>query len=273
MLRFADEYDLNEILDIWNDSFKDEEKFTRWFFSHIYSCTDTIVNEQDMKIISCLQRLPFIIKGIGKASYIYGACTLPEQRGNGYMKELLQWSEKLDRKQGNSASFLIPASESLYDYYRQYGFDKVFYINEKEYHLTDNKCPYFFCEAKKTDAIKMKKLYDETLSGKNRISRTEDFFIHQIDLFRYTGGNVFLILDEERVMGYAFYSGGEKPYIQELVAKDEKCCELLCNEVMKHYKSQSINAVTLDDNIKPLGLIKLYDEEYKADYKINLMFN
>ena len=78
--------------------------------------------EKDGKIVSALQIVPHTMTYLGteiSVGYISGACTTPEERGQGLMRQLLQETfEEMERRE-IAISAIIPADPWLFDYYRE----------------------------------------------------------------------------------------------------------------------------------------------------------
>ena len=73
-----------QLIDLWRTSFDDSEEFIKLFFDRVYKKENALFIEKDGKIVSALQMLPYVMTYYGKeisVNYIYGACTLPSERG------------------------------------------------------------------------------------------------------------------------------------------------------------------------------------------------
>ena len=105
---------------LWKLCFEDSEAFIEMYFRLRYNNEVNIAIESGDEVISALQMLPYPMTFCGKqiqTSYISGACTHPDYRGKGVMKELL--SQALTKMLHNNVilSTLIPAEPWLFDYY------------------------------------------------------------------------------------------------------------------------------------------------------------
>ena len=77
---------------LWKLCFEDSEAFIEMYFRLRYNNEVNIAIESGDEVISALQMLPYPMTFCGKqiqTSYISGACTHPDYRGKGVMKELL----------------------------------------------------------------------------------------------------------------------------------------------------------------------------------------
>ena len=83
----------SQLIDLWRTSFNDSEEFIKLFFDRVYKKENALFIEKNGKIVSALQMLPYVMTYYGKeisVNYIYGACTLPSERGQGLMRQLIQ---------------------------------------------------------------------------------------------------------------------------------------------------------------------------------------
>lgn len=116
-------------MELWRRCFEDTDEFIRFYFGRKYSDANSLVFEENWKVLSALQMLPYPMRW-GNAtidtSYISGACTLPEARNRGFMTLLLQKTLQETKARGIAFSTLIPAEEWLFGYYASQGYVSVF---------------------------------------------------------------------------------------------------------------------------------------------------
>ncbi len=137
MVTFADKKDINSLKKMWQSIFLEDEKVTDYFFDNIYNSVVTPVIKVDGEIVSSLFLLDCKI-GDYRGKCVYCAMTKYAFRGKGYMKKLLEFSYDYSKNNGFDFLFLVPAEESLFDYYEKCGFHK-FGIHRK--HIFDNNIP------------------------------------------------------------------------------------------------------------------------------------
>lgn len=129
-VRFAHHQETMEICNLWNYCFDDSPDFVEWFFKVRYDPLNTLVVSKDQRICSALQILPYdmVLRGKKMAtSYIVGVSTWPEDRGRGYVSELLIKSLKIMRDRGQWISILLPFN---YGFYRKYGWETCYSYNQ-----------------------------------------------------------------------------------------------------------------------------------------------
>ena len=77
-----------QVKDLWRTCFGDSEAFIDLYFDRVYQDDNTLTIERNGQIVSALQMLPYTMTYFGteiSVAYISGACTVPEQRGQGLM--------------------------------------------------------------------------------------------------------------------------------------------------------------------------------------------
>ncbi|MDU6249630.1 MAG: GNAT family N-acetyltransferase, partial [Paeniclostridium sordellii] len=110
-IRYAKDGDLENIKDIWNYCFGDEEAFVDYYFNNKYKAKNTILIEEDGDLMSSLQLNQYKIKlnnNTYDTSYIVGVSTYPDARGKGYMKDMMDFSLNELYKKGQLVSLLMP---------------------------------------------------------------------------------------------------------------------------------------------------------------------
>ena len=121
--------DLSKVKELWVQIFGDSEKFAD-FASNLCSPEGIYLVKEDDEIAA------MVIAGIDlfayekKGFYIYGLATVPQYRGKGYAKQLVEYvcKEKFDN--GYEFCLTQPAGESLFEYYRNLGFDNTTYLRK-----------------------------------------------------------------------------------------------------------------------------------------------
>ena len=101
-----------KIKSLWKLCFNDSDEFTDMYFRLRYSNEVNIAIQSGEEVIAALQILPYPMtfgKSEIKTGYVSGACTHPDYRNRGAMRELL--SQAFTRMLHNdmSISTLIPA--------------------------------------------------------------------------------------------------------------------------------------------------------------------
>lgn len=129
MIRYSEKSDIKDIIFLWNEAFGDSQEEIMFFINNKYKPENTLVFEDNGKIVSML----FLLEGEMKINnnrypsyYLYAACTLNDCRGKGYMSQLLGFAQKTAYNRGYYFICLLPANKSLYEYYKKYGYKPLF---------------------------------------------------------------------------------------------------------------------------------------------------
>ncbi len=118
------------LINLWHEVFGDDEDYIRLFFKEAYFDSECFAEIIDGEIVSALYLLKSDIKYGGKiyhGRYLYAAATLPSHRGKGIMSELIGEAAEYAHSQSLDFIALVPASDSLYDYYGKFGYKQAMY--------------------------------------------------------------------------------------------------------------------------------------------------
>ena len=110
---------------LWKDCFGDDDAFIHRYLDYAMANSYFYFSEKNKDLVSFLSLIPISLdtkSGPLNGFYLYGVATSPEYRGQGEGKKLL--SDALSVLQYDFV-VTIPASESLFTYYRKQGFTNV----------------------------------------------------------------------------------------------------------------------------------------------------
>lgn len=128
--------DREKIISLWQSSFGDSVEDIAFFLDNAhYECIGITDNGI---LISMLFLIECSLQG-ENAKYIYAACTDKEYRKSGIMTELIDYC-----KSNYSFLCLIPADDSLIDYYLKRGFDGSVSIDSLKFNQSEEICEYLF---------------------------------------------------------------------------------------------------------------------------------
>lgn len=179
LIRFADEKDIPQLKEIWHISFGDSEEYIDMFMEHQFKNAQTVVYEEDSKILSMffLFRCDFSINGkTHPAFYLYAAATLPQYRGKGIMGKMLEFSKSYAAENGFDFIILSPAEKSLYNYYGRFGFKACFKSQKISLNIKSKK--------KYTQSFSEKD-FEKMLTLRNTEVKISDGVLWDEDFFRY----------------------------------------------------------------------------------------
>ena len=101
-----------QVKSLWKLCFDDSEAFIELYFRLRYNNEVNLAIQSGEEVIAALQMLPYPMTFCGQTvptSYISGACTHPDYRSKGVMRELLSQSFARMLRNGVLFSTLIPA--------------------------------------------------------------------------------------------------------------------------------------------------------------------
>lgn len=137
MIRFAEDKDHPQLKALWIQVFGDSAAAVDYYFSHRHQNQNMLVDESNEVIAGMLTMMPVQL-AIGQETqrgrYVYAVATAPAYRGQGISSHLLLHCHNQMEKTGETAAILVPASDSLFAFYAQRGYETVFYIDTAAFH-------------------------------------------------------------------------------------------------------------------------------------------
>ncbi len=135
-----------QLIDLWCDVFRDEEEYAALILPYLDEF-DCFAEMSDGKIISAFYLLPCVIncgKKEYKGRYLYAAATHKAHRSKGIMSKLINEALEYTLLNYDFIS-LVPANESLYNYYSKFGFKSTMYrfrsfVKKNESTAANNSC-------------------------------------------------------------------------------------------------------------------------------------
>lgn len=229
-----------QIKSLWRLCFDDSEEFIEMYFQLRYKNEINVVVRSGNEVISALQMIPYPMSFCGKAvptSYISGACTHPDFREKGAMKQLLSQAFSKMLQDEVLFSTLIPAEPWLFDYYARMGYAPVFHYSTKTITLPE------FIPAKEINVSTASEYQEEIYQYVNRrlsersccIQHTpDDFQVIMADL-SVSSGVLLVARRENEICGLAvIYKRNEHIIINELLA-ETKDAEYSLLHAIKEY--------------------------------------
>lgn len=266
-----------QLIDLWRISFDDSEAFINLFFDRVYKEDNVLTIERDGKIVSALHMLPYTMTFYGKeisVSYIYGACTLPSERGQGLMQQLIKEAFIVMKNRDVAVTVIVPADPWLFDYYRDLGFTEAFDYTEEIY--TRPNIPVYEPtvtvippEIPPVDSLY--KFFDRKLRERSCcVLHTYDDFITILRDIQLSGGQVLTALDiNENPVGIMFLYPPEKElpleeqhvYIKEFLYEDESIRNLLLQEatLQNNVKTAVYRLPFTGPGTFPMGMARVLD--------------
>ena len=255
-IRFASECDQNNIMEIWNYCFNDGPKFTEYYFNNKYKNYNTIVVEEEANIVSSLQLNQYKIKLNDKeysTSYVVGVSTLPEVRGRGYMKHIMDFTLNELYKKDQLVSILMPIDYRLY---RKYGYEHCYDQIEYEINMEYLRGFKSLGSLKKAslnhinEMINIEESFLENLNG--IVVRDENYYKNLFKEVESEDGHIY-IHENEGSDGYIIYFiNGESIFVRELYYKNINALKGMLRFIYNHNtQCKKVNITSpVDDKIR-----------------------
>lgn len=268
-----------ELIDLWRISFDDSEAFINLFFDRVYKDENALTIVKDGKIISALHMLPYTMTFYGKeisVTYIYGASTLPSERGQGLMRQLIHEAFEEMKHRDVALAIIVPADPWLFDYYRDLGYTEAFDYTEEVY--TRPEVPVYaptvtVVPPEVPSNAALYNFFDRKMRERSCcLLHTFDDFITILRDIQLSGGQVLTALDiKDNPIGIAFLYPPEKElpleeqhvYIKELLYDDDSIKQLLLQEatLQHNVKTAVYRFPFAGPGTFPMGMARVIDRK------------
>ncbi len=270
---FATQNDYEDIAKVWRISFSDTDAYIKQFWDAMFKPENTLVYRVEGVAVAMYFFLEsqVVINGKGySAYYLYAAATLPKYRGKGYMSKLIEKGIDIAKQRNVDFIVLVPAEESLFDYYGKFGFETKF--NKKSVTLSHKQLLSVMKKAEENDNIDFFKVRQISLAPYAFLNWNSDALDYAVKEHRYTKGSVVTTQT-----GYAMYTKGKDTvYVKEICSMSnvgEIFYLLLQKENAKKYVLNLPSKFPISTNgqkIVDVGMIKpLNDDSMQACNNIN----
>lgn len=266
-----------QIIDLWKTCFNDSEEFTDFFFSEVYKDENEFTIEKEGNVVSALQAIPYIMDYYGEEipmSYIYGACTLPAERGIGHMMHLVNESLQIMKTRDVALAVTIPASPQLFDLYRKSGFTETFTYSTDSFILPDPpiaKSNLTIIEPEVPSTQDVYNFFNAKMKERNcSVLHSYDNFLAITREYNLMGSHIVAAInDNEEVKGLAFLitdnddNGKPSVRVTEILYENLQVKFFMLQEILKQYGGTSIDyrCVTSGMKNRPYGMAKVLDKE------------
>ena len=254
-----------QVKELWNSCFSDSKEFTDLYFRMRYKEEENIAIMMDGKPVSALQMIPYPMTFYGKiwhTAYVSGACTHPDYRAKGVMRQLLNNAYQQMLKEDAHLSTLIPAEPWLFDYYRSMGYAAVFgyapqEIKTAKTHTSDNIIIKLIQDFS-TDVYHYFDTH-QRLRNCALLHTQGDFKVIYADLSLVQSG-VFVAYQGDAIVGLSIaYDRGEFIEINELMADSRDIENSLYAAIHKAFKEKRLIRYSRSDSHSniPLGMARI----------------
>ena len=191
-------FDVPAMRRLWHEIFGDPEELTEIFYALLPDMGSAVVAVEDKKLIgmaNVINGMELIESGLKYiehekeppvCGYIYAVAVDPEHRGKGIGRELCLEAEKLAKKRESDIVCTLPASPSLYTWYREImGFEPV--LRRKSFEVQ--------CEAKELcmelSSTEYMMWRENMLKGKNHLHPSYPTLEWEKQFCKVFGGGLF----------------------------------------------------------------------------------
>ena len=278
----------NQTRILWDKCFSEEDKrFVDLYFEKRYNEQDNIFIEKDGKVVSALQLISYPFSYYGKTigcAYLSGCCTDPEYRSQGLMNDVI--IKSLNQAKNNGACFaaLIPASESLFNYYEgtnfipTFDYSKIRIKSNQQSAVSDQ--PASGCQIISYRVAELQSLKDESeldfyqvyeyfntkMRSRNCCVQHDEYdfgvILKDLELF---GNHLLVAKYAEEICGLAFcYLRNNEIFIKDVFAESSVIFSDLITASAQLSESVSINIIippVSGQKTHRLGMARIIDAE------------
>ncbi|MBQ2890941.1 MAG: GNAT family N-acetyltransferase [Clostridia bacterium] len=123
MFEFFSEKHREGVISLWNKTFKDSREMIENYLDNMCKNNMVLITEED-RVIAMASILPVTIRD-KKGRYVYAVATDENYRGKGYGKAIMDEIDKIIKERDEHFAVLVPASESLFDFYEKLGYKQT----------------------------------------------------------------------------------------------------------------------------------------------------
>ncbi len=259
---------------LWKVCFGDDDSYIDFYFSNKYKADETAVLLYNNEIAAMATMIPGkLVMPTGNSqglAMLYAVATHPESQGKGFSTQIMEFCHKHLMEKGVDLSILVPAEESLFDFYSKRGYQEAFYIRETI--LTHQQIVTFKTHTNQEVSIETVEADDYNKRRRNLLSGNlyVDYHKEEIDyqkkISKKFGANLYGInIAESKGCAIIERINESQILIKEILMPDHLIQDGLKGIVQEipaeHYmvRLPSDLGKNLGGIIKPFGMVKLYD--------------
>lgn len=275
-VRWAKEGEIVRQKELWKLCFGDPQSYIDFYFANRYKKDETLVLLHDGLIIAMLTLMPVKTVLPDNRSFasrmLYAIGTHPEYQHEGFGTQLMDLCHKYQEENDIGFSILVPAEQSLVDFYHNQGYRESFYLREFVFssdtlaNLTDSR--FLRCKISPLEPKEYNTRRNNELNGKYYIAYGDEDIQYQKKLSRKSGADIYAIRIEGtngwEVNGCMVIEkiSSEKVIIKEFLIREEFFHSVI-KEIYKLIPAQEYILRTpvdygenLGGKIIPFGMIK-----------------
>lgn len=255
--RIATDKDYDQIRKIWTYCFNEGEEVENCYFENKYRAENTVVAELDGDVVASIHLNQHTIKLGNKeenVSYVVGVSTLPEARGKGMMKSLMNLSFEEMYNRGQNVSILMPIDFRLY---RRFGFENCYDMMEHRINIEDLsafRIERDFKRAKESDIDNLIDIYNKSNRRLNGYTvRGKQRYENMFKEVAADGGHIYICSDNGVYDGYVIYAINEgKFFVREVYFSNTNALKSILAFIYNH-NTQCDKVVIMEDVRNTIG--------------------
>ena len=255
--RIATDKDYDQIRKIWTYCFNEGEEVENCYFENKYRAENTVVAELDGDVVASIHLNQHTIKLGNKeenVSYVVGVSTLPEARGKGMMKSLMNLSFEEMYNRGQNVSILMPIDFRLY---RRFGFENCYDMIEHRINIEDLsafRIERDFRKAKESDIDNLIDIYNKSNRRLNGYTvRGKQRYENMFKEVAADGGHIYICSDCGVYDGYVIYAINEgKFFVREVYFSNTNALKSILAFIYNH-NTQCDKVVIMEDVRNTIG--------------------
>lgn len=236
MISFAKKHHIPALKSLWKKAFGDTDESVNFYFENMFTEDNMLVCEQDGNVCAMLSMLPLKIvcgKTAYKARYIFAVATDEAYRGRGISTKLIQYAHEYMQGIGIDFSILVPASESLFNFYADRGYETRFYMKKIKVRPEDVEKYHGTVNVSLCDANEYEK-YRQEVFGEKVFAAWDKDMLQKIISYMSIFGAKFVGFNADGIDGAAYvYQSKNEVSIKELAYDEQaymKALEILATQ-------------------------------------------
>lgn len=259
-VRLLEQADIPQAKALWSEAFGDTAAYIDWYFANKVTPGNSL-GMFDGRLVSVVHMIPLDICVQGrplKSSYIAGAATAADRRGEGLMRTLLYESLRLMKQRGIAMTHLYPFKHSFYE---NFGWATYSYVQTKRAEKGIEQHGGEIIESCGPETLAP--LYKRMMSGfDGYVIRGEREWRWRLEEHMTDGGKAAALLRDGRPTAYMLYSSVQgKANVIETVYTGERDIQALLAHILANGNKSAEYFIPADKSAgaTPYGMARIVD--------------